>query len=362
MRILFAFPGLHRFARGAEAAFIALATELATTGDSVTLIGSGQAPPLAPYRFLRAPSVSREYFESFPAMPVLRNEFAYEEMTFVLALLRQYRPAEYDVTLTCGYPFTNWALRRPVWRGVRPAHVFVTENGDWPAYANNSEYRLFGCEGLVCTNPDFYERNKSRWRCRMIPNGVDCNQFQPGPPAREQLGLPRDDLIILMVSALEPGKRVEIGIEAVSQIPGAHLVVAGDGRLRQSIDALAASLMPGRFTRISLPTERMPSLYRSADVFLHLSKEESFGNVFIEAMACGVPVVAHDSDRVRWIVGDGEFLLDTSDPSAIARSIEEARQAPAVKRKDRVAKAAEFSWSKIGIMYREFLTEIIETK
>ena len=68
-------------------------------------------------------------------MPVLRNQFAYEEMTFVPALLRQYRPAEYDVTLTCSYPFTNWILRRPVWRGSRPPHVFVTENGDWPAYA-----------------------------------------------------------------------------------------------------------------------------------------------------------------------------------------------------------------------------------
>ena len=106
---------------------------------------------------------------------------------------------------------------------------------------DNSEYRLFGCEGLVCTNPDFYERNKSRWRCRMIPNGVDCDRFRPGPPQREELGLPRDGLIVLMVSALDPGKRVEIGIQAVSQIPDAHLVVAGDGPLRQVIDAQATA-------------------------------------------------------------------------------------------------------------------------
>ena len=327
----------------------------------MTLIGSGQ-PSAEPYRFLHAGSVRRECFERFPKMPVLRHQFAYEEMTFVPALLRQYCPTEYDVTLTCGYPFTNWMLRRAVWRGTRPPHVFVTENGDWPAYADNSEFRLFGCEGLVCTNPDFYERNKSRWRCRMIPNGVDCDRFSPGAPQREELGLPRAGLIVLMVSALDAGKRVEVGIEAVSQIPDAHLVVAGDGPLRNAIDALAQRLMPGRFKRLLLAADRMPSLYRSADVFLHLCKEESFGNVFIEAMACGIPIVAHDSERSRWIVGEGEFLLDTSEPVAVAKQIEVARHMPMAGQPARVAKAAAFSWSTIGKMYREFLEEVIESR
>jgi glycosyltransferase involved in cell wall biosynthesis len=162
-----------------------------------------------------------------------------------------------------------------------------------------------------------------------------------------------------MVSAAIPTKRVEIGIEAVSQIPGAHLVVAGDGPLRQAIDSLAARLLPGRFTRLTLGSEQMPSLYRSADVFLHLSKDEPFGNVFFEAMACGLPIVAHDSPRSRWIVGNDEFLLDTGDPAAIARHIQIASCAPAALRQARITKAAQFSWSRIGERYREFLTEVV---
>jgi glycosyltransferase involved in cell wall biosynthesis len=359
MRVLFALPGLHRYDRGAEIAFIAVAKELAKAGDSVTLIGSGQARDAAPYRFLHASSLARENFESFPNIPALRNECAYEELTFLPALLSQYQPAEYDVTVTCSYPFTNWMLRRPALSGRRPAHVFVTQNGDWPAHANSREYRLFGCEGLVCTNPDFYERNKARWRCRMIPNGVDCVRFQPGMPRRQDFGLPEDRPIVLMVSALAATKRVEIGIEAVSQIPDAHLVVAGDGPLRQACDELARRRLPGRFTRLSVAPELMPALYQSADVFLHLSKEESFGNVFVEAMACGLPIVGHDSPRLRWIVGDDEFLLDTSDPAAVARHIGLARQAPAANRQVRVQRAASFSWSKIGEYYREFLTEVV---
>jgi glycosyltransferase involved in cell wall biosynthesis len=359
MRILFALPGLNRYDRGAEIAFISVATELAKAGDAVTLIGSGIRHTTSAYRFLRAPSLTRERFESFPSIPVLRNEYAYEELTFIPGFLFRYRPSDYDVTLTCSYPFTNWMLRRPTLGGSRPPHVFVTENGDWPAYANNSEYRFFRCEGLVCTNPEFYERNRARWYSRMIPNGVDCDRFQPGVSRRLELGLPSDCLIVLMVSALIPTKGIEAGIEAVSRIPDAHLVVAGDGPLREAIDVLAARLLPRRFTRLLLTPERMPLLYRSADVFLHLSKDEAFGNVYVEAMACGLPVVAPDSPRIRWIVGDDEFLLDANDPAEIVRQIELARNAPLNQRQLRVAKATTFSWSRIGGMYRQFLKEVV---
>jgi glycosyltransferase involved in cell wall biosynthesis len=359
MRVLFALSGLYRYNRGAEIAFISIASELARSGDTVTLIGSGKERTGMPYRFLHATSVSRENFESFPSIPALRNAEAYEELTFVPGLLRRYRPGDYDVTMTCGYPYTNWALRRPAFRGRRPAHVFITQNGDWPAHAGNSEYRWFGCEGLVCTNPDFYARNKDRWRCALIPNGIDCDRFRPGAAQRQEFGLPADQLSVLMVSALIPSKRVKTGIEAVSMVPGAHLVVAGDGPLRDEVADAAAQLLPGRFTRLSVAPERMPVLYRSADVFLHLSKEESFGNVFLEAMACGLPVVAHDSPRVRWIVGDDEFLVDTGDIAAIARHIELAGDAGPSKREARSRKVAAFSWPRIGKMYRQFLGEIV---
>ena len=294
MRVLFALPGLHRFDRGAEIAFISIASELAKSGHAVTLIGSGPARNVTPYRYLRAASVRREKFERFPAIPALRNESAYEEFTFVPELLLRYRPAEYDITVTCSYPFSNWVLRRPVFRGSRPPHVFVTQNGDWPAFARNSEYRFFGCEGLVCTNPEFYERQKHRWRCRLIPNGVDCSRFCLGQARRDEFNFPRDRLVVLMVSALIPSKRVGAGIEAVALVPDAYLVVAGDGPLRQEIDDNAERLIPGRFKRLSIPPEKMPLLYQSADIFLHLSKDEPSSLAFLEALACGLPVVAHD--------------------------------------------------------------------
>jgi len=363
VRILFALPGLHRYNRGAELAFISVARELCKLGESVTLIGSGAPDQQVPYRFLRAESIRRERFERFPLLPVFRNECCYEELTFAPSLAWRYRPRDYDITVTCSYPFTNWVLRRPVLKGSRPPHVFVTQNGDWAPFAkrsgDKSEYRFFGCEGLICINPDFFERNRDAWNCRLIPNGVDCDRFRLGAGRRAEFGLPEDRFIVLMVSALIPSKRVDVGIEAVSRIPDAHLVVAGDGPLRTSIASAASIALPGRFTRLSLAPERMPTLYQSADAFLHCSKEESFGSVFGEAMACGLPIVAHDMPRVRWIVGDDEFLVDTSDPAAIAASLERARRSDRDAKSQRFARARELSWGMIAEKYRQFFTDVL---
>ncbi len=363
MRILIALPGIHRYDRGAELAFIAVAKELAKSGDAVTLIGSGKAREEIPYRFLRAASVPREYFERWPSLPILRNEYCYEELTFVPQLFLRYRPTDFDITVTCSYPFTNWLLRRPVLGGVRPPHVFVTHNGDWPPYssqtgARQSEFRFFGCDGLICINPDFFERNKNFWNCRLIPNGVDCDRFHPGPQHRKEFNLPEDKLVVLMVSALIPNKRIEVGIEAVSRIVNAHLVIAGDGPLRDTITAAAAKLLPGRFTRLLIPPAQMPKLYQSADVFLQCSKDEPFPLVFLEAMACGIPIVAHDMPRVRWFVGEDEFLVKMDNPAEIAQTIQRAHYSARAGRDRRINKASTLSWPKIAGMYRDFFAQI----
>ena len=362
MRILFALPGLHKYDRGAEVALNSLATELAIGGDDVTIIGSGNAQASRPYRYLRAPAISREKFEHFPALPVFRSETVYEEASFMPALFLRYHPGDFDITVTCSYPFTNWALRRPSLRGPRPPHVFITQNGDWPAHSQKSEYRFFGCDGLVCTNPDYFERNHLRWPSALIPNGIDVNRFQPKAAERQKFGLPEDRSVILMVSALIPSKRVADGILAVSKLPGAHLVVAGDGPLRDDIRRLADDLLPGRFTNLTVSGHEMPLLYHSANVFLHLSKEESFGNVFIEAMACGLPIVGHDTPRIRWIVGNDEYLTDTADLAAVASKLAEAQSDTFAQKQARLALSAEFSWSKVAHAYRMFFQDVIDKK
>jgi glycosyltransferase involved in cell wall biosynthesis len=110
---------------------------------------------------------------------------------------------------------------------------------------------------------------------------------------------------------------------------------------------------------VSLAAERIPILYQSADAFLHCSKDESFGSVFGEAMACGLPIVAHDTSRVRWIVGDDEFLVDTNDPAAVAASLERARRSDHDAKSKRFERARDCSWGMIAEKYRQFFTDAL---
>ena len=362
MRIHFFLPGMHRVHRGAEAAFESVAAEIAQLGlDEVTVIGSGKPLPDRSYRFQRCGLIPRERFEKFPRFPPFRSEYVDEEATWVMNYLARYRPSAADVTVTCSYPFVNWMLTRwPPFRR-RPAHVFVTQNGDLPAYSDISEYGLFRCDGLVCTNPKFYERNKDKWPSILLSNGIDPHRFSPGPSVRDQFGFPQNGVIVLMVSALVESKRVLEGMRSVAKIPDAILVVAGDGPLREQFDALGNELMPGRFRRLILPAHQMPDIYRSADVLLHPTLFESFGNVYIEAMAVGLPVVAHDYEVTRWIFGDYPGLVDTLDEAATTRAIAWAVREGRTESATRAATAADrFSWHKIARQYRDFFFAVYQ--
>lgn len=290
---------------------------------------------------------------------MFRNETAWEEASFVPGLLKAYRPEDHDVTLTCAYPWTNWALRRPA-GGGRPPHVFVTQNGDWPAYSNGSEFRWFDCEGLICTNPDYFERNREKFRSELIPNGVDTSRFTPGPSERDRFGLPETGRVVLMVSAFIASKYIDRAIEAVRFLTDVTLVVAGDGPLRDELGRLAEKQIPGRYRQLTVPASDMPALYRSADVFLHLSRDESFGNVFVEAMACGVPVVAYDLPRTRWILGDQGCLSANENVEDIAHQIELALLRRGAGESTLAARASGFDWSTIAGRYRDFLKQVVE--
>jgi glycosyltransferase involved in cell wall biosynthesis len=361
-RVLFALPGLHRVRRGAEVAFESVAAALARLpGYEVALVGTGAPDPGRPYRFTSVRCIPRERFESFPSIPLLRSAYAYEELTFVPGLVRAYQPRDHDLTCACSYPFTSWVLRGLRCGRSRPAHVFVTQNGDWPAHARHREYRLFGCDGLVCTNPEYDARNRERWRSTVIPNGVDEHVFRPGPPARGALALPEDAPVALIVSAAIPSKRVEEGIRAAARVPDLHLVVAGDGPLRARLDACGRTLLGRRYRRVSVAHAEMPELYRAADVLLHMSRDEPFGNVYLEALATGLPVVAHDNAASRWILEDRGILVDTADETAVAvalrRALDARTAAEGAARRALVERR--FTWARVAEQYAAFFEEVL---
>jgi glycosyltransferase involved in cell wall biosynthesis len=360
MNVLFALPGLHRVHRGAEVAIETVASELSRIpGFDVTLIGSGQPSPDASYDFITSGCIPRERFERYPKVPPMRTEYIYEELTFAPGLARKIARRKFDVTLTCSFPFTNIVLRS-LGRHMGAKHVYITQNGDWPAYARKREYRLFGCDGLVVTCPEYLEHNRDRWNCRLIPNGVDVRQFRGGQGDRAGFGLPLDGPLVLMVSALVPTKRVVEGMRACAAIPGVAFVVAGDGPLRDEADRTGRELFGDRYRRVSVSHSEMPDLYRCADVFLHMSTDESFGNVYLEALATGLPIVAHDRDLTHWVIGDKGWLVDTSRADATSAAIGEALHARQITDWSVPCVDEQFTWPHIALRYGEFLTSVVE--
>jgi glycosyltransferase involved in cell wall biosynthesis len=360
MRILIALPGLHRVLRGAEVAFEELGKQLALLPDcEVTLIGSGAPRANTPYKFHQAPCISREVFERWPVLPYLRGEYVYEELTFLPGLIRSYHAKDFDVTVTCSYPYTSWALRAKRNKSG-PKHFFVTQNGDWMCTAKTGEYKHFACDGLICTNPDYFEQHKNSYVSTLIPNGVDLDQFTPGVGDRAMFNIPNDVPLALMVSALVPSKRVLEGIRSCARVDGLHLAVAGDGGLRDEVESLGKELMGDRFHLLKLPREKMPGIYRCADVFLHMSQDEPFGNVYIEALSTGIPVVMHDRPVSRWIIEDQGILVDSSDEYEVANALKMAlgTKTDARIRSRRSLVERRFSWQALAKQYYAFFQEV----
>ena len=155
-----------------------------------------------------------------------------------------------------------------------------------------------------------------------IANGVDLEKFK----LKTQKSKVKNKFkTVLAVGAFVRSKRLELAIEAVSRLKDAKLIIAGGGGdLKDKIyDLGIKKLGENRFKILSLPFERMPEVYQAADVFtLPSESSEAFGNVLVEAMACGLPVVATDDPIRREIVGGAGILVDPTDIDSYAKALD----------------------------------------
>jgi glycosyltransferase involved in cell wall biosynthesis len=137
-------------------------------------------------------------------------------------------------------------------------------------------------------------------RTVVIPVGVDPARFALAPNAREQvrdaLGIGRDTFLVTCVSHLREGKGLEVLLAAMATVVAAHpeavLALAGDGELRETLEAQAASKGIAESVRFLGMRDDVPDILAASDLFVNASFAEGGGLVVIEAMAAGIPVVS----------------------------------------------------------------------
>jgi len=182
----------------------------------------------------------------------------------------------------------------------------------------------------------------------VLRNGVDLSVFRPVPDreaARAELGI--DGPTLLSVGLLIERKGHHLTIEALRDLPGHTLLIAGEGPERGALLALAARM--GVADRLRLlgaqPHARLALLYGAADVMVLASSREGWANVLLEAMACGTPVVASPAWGSREAVRAAEagIVLDETTPAGIASGVRRLLSNPPARGATR-AYAERFGW------------------
>ncbi len=131
--------------------------------------------------------------------------------------------------------------------------------------------------------------------------------------------------VIAVVGRLIPIKDHETFFRAIAGLPDVHVLVAGDGELRRTLEQLVAALGLGNRVRFLGGVEDVSKVYAAADMTVLSSRREGTPVALIESLASSRPVVATDVGGVRSVVDDGKTgsLVPPGDASAITRAIDE---------------------------------------
>jgi len=253
----------------------------------------------------------------------------------------------------------------------------LTYHGDWISNYGNILRRVIVSvcnmtvvemlirESDAIISPSARYINESKYLRRVkektiaIPNGLtfnECCTHLSKKECREILGLHPDRRLILFMSSLQPYKGPQILIQAMvrirERVPDTELVIAGQGWMIQELQKMCKKLEMEHcihFVGYIQDSEKKACMFKSADVFAFPSFSESFGNVGLEAMANGVPVVASRVGGIPDVIIDGKtgLLVPPGDSITLAETITQVLENETLRAQMGEAgmvEAAKYSW------------------
>jgi glycosyltransferase involved in cell wall biosynthesis len=157
--------------------------------------------------------------------------------------------------------------------------------------------------------------------------GVDSYKFSPGKreyDLRKAYNIKPDDVVMTYAGRIANEKNLEMLMDAwgmLKEYENAHLLFIGDGPLRAKLEAMK---LPRTIFAGYRYGEELSSMYASSDLFAFPSLSETFGNVVLEAMASGLPVVAYDVQGPKDIVQHktNGLLVEKIDAGSLSRAMQ----------------------------------------
>lgn len=371
-RIIFHAPSLQ--GGGAERVFVLMANEMAARGHAVTLFVWSANGPNAE---LRNPAVRLVTLdlpmrgEGFGKLGTLKG------LARSAAFLRRERPD----AVFAGPEFANLLMAVALLAAAPFSSARLT--AFFPSYHAAAALRSAGLgsriapalTGLVARRAtraiavsggvgrDLVARGFRDEQIAVIHNPLPPSRpAESGPQTwRANLAAMGDGPVIVTLGRLVPVKDHQTLLKAFSLLDpakGHRLVIFGEGPLRENLITQAAELGISDRTLFPGYVNDPAACYASADLFVLSSTSEGFGNVLIEAMAAGLPVVSTDAPYgPREILDDGRLgaLVPVGDAPALARAIAETLAKPP-QSDDLRKRAADFSNAVVGDLYESLLT------
>lgn len=212
-------------------------------------------------------------------------------------------------------------------------------------------------------------------KVRVIPNGVDTDRFVPAPQStalREELGVEPNTPLVGILAALRPEKNHELFLAVADRVrravPESRFVVVGEGPERATIERIIAERGLEDAVHLLGNRDDVPAVLAALDVLMLTSHNEANPVSILEAMSCGVPVVATDVGSVSDSVIEGQtgYLAPAGDEPTLARRVTELLDEPLNARvmgeagRRRVVERAS-----LGVMvggYERLIAELYEAK
>src|SRR5262245_4488269 len=210
---------------------------------------------------------------------------------------------------------------------------------------------------------------------RALSPGVDIETFHPEPSerhrTREQLGWDANDVVVGFVGRFIEEKGIDTLLQAFQRATGRwRLLFVGGGALASRIRSVQEQ-HPGRVRLVEGAShDEVPRYLRAMDVLCAPSRttarwKEQFGRMLIEAMACGVPVVASDSGEIPHVVQDAGIVIPEGDSETWAETIDRVSADEALRAELSVRGIAraheEFAWPVVARRHLDFFEEVLST-